>query len=188
MNTMKRVLATCVLGAAFACAATGCGGPQTGAGGNGGTGAETRQATAMIESKSGTNTSGMATFSTDGKGVTLKLDVTNAPPGEHAVHIHETPDCSAPDAMSAGEHWNPTNAPHGRPNGEPVHLGDIGNMKVGDDGSGRLDYTTDRWSIGTGQANDVVGRAIVIHVGPDDFTTQPSGGAGARIGCGVIKQ
>lgn len=189
MNTTKHVLAQCAIGAVIACAAAGCGGSQTAADGAGGTeGAETRQASAAIEAKSGTTTSGMAVFTADGKAVTLKLDITNAPPGEHAVHIHEQPDCSAPDATSAGEHWNPTSAPHGRPNGEPVHLGDIGNMKVGDDGRGSLTYTTDRWSIGTGQMNDVVGRSIIVHAGADDFTTQPAGAAGARIGCGIIKQ
>jgi Cu-Zn family superoxide dismutase len=185
MTTMKGFFA---LGAALGCAALGCGGHQTGTEGGGGAPAENRQATAVIEPKSGTSTSGAAMFTTDGKTVTLQLDVTGAPPGEHAVHIHEKPDCSADDATSAGDHWNPTNMAHGKPNGGPFHLGDIGNMKVGDDGKGSLTFRSEKWAIGTGQMNDVVNHAIVIHAGADDFTTQPSGASGARIGCGVIKR
>jgi Cu-Zn family superoxide dismutase len=145
-------------------------------------------AIATIEPKSGSTTTGTATFTAEGDKVEFRLDVTGAPPGEHAVHIHENADCSAPDAMSAGRHWNPTQAAHGRWGQPPYHLGDIGNMKVGDDGRGSMSFSTDRWTLATGAMDDVVGHAVVIHTLPDNFTTQPDGAAGIRIGCGVIRQ
>lgn len=192
MNTMNFLFVPCALAAALASATIGCGGPQTGGGGSGGTAATAtdgaKQASAVMEPKSGTTTSGTATFTTDGKAVTLMLEVANATRGEHAVHIHEKPDCSAPDAASAGEHWNPTNVAHGKPNGGPFHLGDIGNMKVGDDGRGSITHTTELWTIGTGDMNDVVGHSVIVHASADDFTSQPAGAAGGRISCGVIKR
>lgn len=185
MNTTKCFFAAC---ATLAIATIGCGGTQSGNGGAGGTTAEAKEASAVIEGKSGTSTTGGATFTSDGKNVTLKLEVTGAPAGEHAVHIHVNPDCSSPDAESAGDHWNPTHEAHGKFGTEPFHLGDIGNMTVGADGKGSISLTTDLWSIGTGQVNDVTSHSIVIHASPDDLASQPSGNAGTRIGCGVIKR
>lgn len=88
--------------------------------------------------------------------------------------------------MSAGGHWNPTNTAHGKWGDGEFHLGDIGNITVGKDGTGVIELTTDLWEIGTGSDRDVVGKAIILHAGADDFTSQPSGAAGARIGCGAI--
>jgi Cu-Zn family superoxide dismutase len=189
MNTTMLFFAPCVIVTALAVSA-GCTrrpdeGPETPPpGGEKGAVA----AVATIEPKSGSTVTGTATLTADGDKVTLKVDVTGAPPGEHAVHIHEKGDCSAPDAMSAGEHWNPTGASHGKWGQAPFHLGDIGNMKVGDDGRGSIEFGTDQWTLGTGAMDDVVGRSILIHAQPDDFTTQPAGAAGSRLGCGVIRQ
>ena len=111
-------------------------------------------------------------------------------PGSHAVHIHEHGDCSAPDAMSAGGHWNPTSKAHGKwgqADGE-FHLGDIGNIEVGADGKGIIEFVTDLWTIGGGGPNDVVGKSIIVHAMPDDYTSQPTGAAGERIGCGEIQR
>jgi Cu-Zn family superoxide dismutase len=144
-------------------------------------------AIARIESKSGSELVGTATFEGGAGEVALVLEVENAPPGPHAFHLHEVGDCSAPDGTSAGGHWNPTGADHGRWGAEPYHLGDIGNLEVGEDGRGSLTLMTDLWSIGTGTETDVVGRAVVVHAGVDDFMTQPTGAAGGRIGCGVIE-
>jgi Cu-Zn family superoxide dismutase len=97
-----------------------------------------------------------------------------------------TGDCSAADGSSAGGHWNPAMNNHGMP-GAASHLGDLGNFTVAADGTGTLEISNPAWTIGDGAATDVVGKAIIVHGAPDDFTTQPTGNAGARIGCGVIK-
>ncbi len=143
-----------------------------------------------IEAKSGAKLTGKAEFrQADGsKEVVAKIDVEGAPPGEHAVHIHETGDCSSPDGKSAGGHWNPTKEQHGQWGHDHFHLGDIGNMKVGDDGKGSITLKTDKWTIGGGGENDLIGKAVIVHEKVDDFTTQPTGNAGNRLGCAVIAE
>ena len=147
-----------------------------------------RRINVVLEGKSDSQLTGIAMFVQDKTGVTLQLNVENTPPGEHAVHIHETGDCSAPDASSAGGHWNPSMEDHGKWGETPHHMGDIGNVVVAADGMGELSLTTDKWSIGTGADNDILGHAIVVHADKDDFMTQPTGAAGGRIGCGVIAE
>ena len=141
-----------------------------------------------IEAKSGSKLKGTYDLKSEGKkGVKLTVKVEGAPEGDHAVHIHETPDCSDPDGKKAGGHWNPTTEAHGAWSAEHHHMGDVGNMKVGKDGKGEITLTTDKWTLGSGDAKtDVLGHAIVVHEKVDDFTTQPTGNAGNRIGCGVI--
>lgn len=144
-------------------------------------------ASAQLEPRSGNSTlSGQAEFKDSAEGVKLVLHVTGAPPGEHGAHIHETGDCSDPEAKSAGGHWNPAGHKHGAPPPSGVHLGDLGNLKVGEDGTGELELTSAAWKIGGGSAEDVIGKAVVIHGGPDDLVTDPAGNSGPRIGCGVI--
>ena len=145
-----------------------------------------KQAIATIGSTSGSSVTGMATFTQNGEQITLTIEIQGATPGLHAVHIHESGDCSAPDGTSAGGHWNPTGVAHGKWGVGEFHLGDLGNITVGEDGTGSFELTTDLWDIGTGSDVDVVGKGIVVHAGADDFTSQPSGAAGARIGCGAI--
>jgi Cu-Zn family superoxide dismutase len=146
-------------------------------------------AKADIESKSGSKLKGKATFTKNDKGeIVLRVEVSDAPGGEHAVHIHEKGDCSSPDGKSAGDHWNPTKMEHGKwgATGNHFHLGDIGNLSVGPDGKGTVTLETTKWTAGNGGVDDVVGHAIVVHGGVDDFKSQPAGNAGPRIGCGVI--
>ncbi len=145
-----------------------------------------KQATATIGSASGSDVTGTAVFKQSGDSITLTVEIQNAAAGVHAVHIHESGDCSAPDGKSAGGHWNPTDVPHGEWGEGEFHLGDIGNMTVGEDGTGKIELTTDQWEMGTGSIRDIVGKGIIVHAGADDFTSQPSGAAGARIGCGGI--
>ena len=145
-----------------------------------------KQAAATIGSASESSVTGMATFTQNGDQITLTIEIQNATPGLHAVHIHENGDCSAPDGTSAGGHWNPTGVAHGKWGVGEFHLGDIGNITVGEDGTGSIELTTDLWEIGTGSNVDVVGKGMIVHADADDFTSQPSGAAGARIGCGVI--
>jgi Cu-Zn family superoxide dismutase len=148
----------------------------------------TATATATMEPASGSNVTGQAKFTDEGNGrVRFELTVENISPGEHAVHLHEKGDCSAADASSAGGHWNPTMKPHGKRGDGPCHKGDVGNMTVGEDGKGTLDVTVDGWSIGGPDSTNVVGKAVIVHEKADDFTTQPTGNAGGRLSCGVIK-
>ena len=145
-----------------------------------------QQAIAIIGPASGSNLTGTATFTQNGETITLMVEIQNVSPGLHAVHIHEKGDCSAPDGTSAGGHWNPTNVAHGKWGVGEFHLGDIGNITVGEDGTGKIELTTNLWEMGTGSDLDIVGTGIIVHAGADDFTSQPSGAAGARIGCGAI--
>lgn len=144
-----------------------------------------KTASAGLESRSASTVTGTADFKYTDGGVTLTLSVAGASPGIHGVHLHVTGDCSDPAAMSAQGHWNPDMAMHGFPEGAH-HLGDCGNVEVGADGTGVLEFTA-AWAIGTGAVNDVVGHSIIVHAAPDDGTTQmPPGNAGARQACGVI--
>ena len=145
-----------------------------------------KQANAVIGSSNDSGVSGEAIFTQNDDQITLRIGIQGATPGLHGVHIHEKGDCSAPDGTSAGGHWNPTGVAHGKWGEGEFHLGDIGNMMVEEDGTGSISLTTDLWEIGTGSDIDVVGKGIIVHAGADDFTSQPSGAAGSRIGCGVI--
>jgi Cu-Zn family superoxide dismutase len=146
-----------------------------------------KKAIAKIEAKSGSTVSGTVTFTEKDGIVTMKAALAGLSEGNHAIHIHAIGDCSAPDGKSAGGHWNPTNENHGKWMEAPFHIGDIGNLVVGADGTGTIERETNLWSIGGKEANkNVVGHAIIIHEGPDDFSSQPSGAAGPRVGCGEI--
>ncbi len=106
----------------------------------------------------------------------------------HAIHLHEKADCSADDATSTGGHWNPTSEPHGKWGAsEGYHKGDIGNFEADEKGNGTITFSTDQWCIGCGDPNkDIVGKAVIVHEGTDDFTTQPTGAAGGRVTCGAV--
>lgn len=119
--------------------------------------------------------------------VTMKATVKGLAEGSHAIHIHENADCSSMKA--AGGHWNPTDEPHGKWGAEEgFHKGDIGNFEVNADGVGTISITTDQWCIGCDDANkNVIGHSIIVHEGVDDFVSQPSGAAGARMACGTIE-
>ena len=143
-------------------------------------------ATALIEPRSGNTTlHGSALFMEDETGqITLTVELTGAPAGEHGLHLHQVADCSADNASSAGPHWNPEGHMHGEPDAES-HLGDLGNIKVGEDGTGKLVISKAGWTAGDGSERDVKGRAIVVHASFDDFS-DPAGNSGGRIGCGEI--
>lgn len=148
---------------------------------------ESQTAAAEIEPESGSGLHGTATFVQSGDEVTLTIEIENATPGVHAVHLHEFGDCSEADASSAGGHWNPQNEQHGHlGKTAQAHMGDIGNLEVDDSGKGRLVFTTTKWTIGGPAETDVVGKSIVVHAKADDFVSQPAGDAGDRVGCGVI--
>ncbi|MEO7982809.1 MAG: superoxide dismutase family protein, partial [Bacteroidota bacterium] len=136
-----------------------------------------------------TTVNGTARFETtkDGKiKMTLELTVTAKANKMVAVHLHEHGDCSDNGNASHG-HWNPTNAQHGKWGSSSFHSGDIGNVKLDAKGKGTLTITTDLWTLGGKADKNILGRAMIVHGGTDDYTTQPSGNAGSRIGCGVIQ-
>jgi len=143
------------------------------------------KATATIEGRSGSKLTGTAEFMLHGGELMITVNVKGAPPGVHAVHIHEKGDCSAPDATSAGGHFNPGGHQHGAPDAKEHHAGDLGNMTVAADGSGSVMVHSDQLTLEG--PNSVIGHAIIVHEKSDDFVTQPTGNAGGRIGCGVIK-
>jgi len=146
-----------------------------------------KKAIAWLNPRSGSDMGGSAIFIRDPDGgISLHVSLEQAPPGVHAVHIHEFGDCTADDGSSAGGHWNPSGEDHGQWGTAPHHLGDIGNVEVGEDGAGSLELVTDRWTMGGGADNDILGKGMIVHAVQDDFTTQPTGAAGGRIGCGVI--
>jgi Cu-Zn family superoxide dismutase len=130
---------------------------------------------------------GSASFTAvDGGNLAAHVEVQNATPGQHGVHIHEKGDCSDPKAASAGGHYNPNDgAHHGGPSTPVRHGGDLGNITVGPDGKGTLDVVVGDLSLDSG-ANGIVGRSIVVHEKTDDLQSDPAGNSGGRFGCGVI--
>ena len=131
---------------------------------------------------------GTVSYREDANGVTVSVEVAGLEPGTHAVHLHETGDCSAEDFTSAGGHWNPTGAQHGRDNPQGAHLGDLANMTVDEDGSGSSNFLVTGATIGEGPRgmSDADGTALVIHAGADDYKTDPAGDAGDRVACAVV--
>ncbi|WP_437723973.1 superoxide dismutase family protein [Sorangium sp. So ce861] len=140
-----------------------------------------------IEARSKSKLKGSATFTEVEGGVKVAVQVSGAPKGKIAVHVHETGDCSAPDAKSAGAHYNPENHQHGLPDAAARHLGDLGNIEVKADGNGTHEIVAKGANLKQGAPNSFLGRAIIVHEKQDDGS-QPSGNAGGRIGCGVIGQ
>ena len=132
---------------------------------------------------------GTAKFETtaDGK-VKMTIDITVALLANKnlAVHLHEHGDCGDNGKASHG-HWNPTNSAHGKWGSAAFHLGDIGNIKLDAKGKGTITVTTDLWTLGGTAGKNILGKAIIVHSGVDDYTTQPTGNAGGKIGCGLIQ-
>ncbi len=134
-----------------------------------------------------TTLSGTAEFSQQNGKVKLVLNVTCLKLANKsvAVHLHEMGDCGDMGKMAHG-HWNPTNQQHGKWGSGSFHLGDIGNITLDAAGKGMLEMETDLWTIGGDEKSNILNRSVIVHGGVDDFTTQPTGNAGSRIGCGVI--
>jgi Cu-Zn family superoxide dismutase len=140
-----------------------------------------------IEAKSGSKLTGTVKFSEQADGVQVVIQVANLTAGARATHVHETGDCSAPDAKSAGGHFNPDNHPHALPTKDPRHLGDLGNIDVAKDGTGSLEIVVPGANLKDGDPHSFLGRALIVHEKKDDGG-QPTGNAGGRIGCAVIKK
>lgn len=145
-------------------------------------------ATAKLESKSNSKVWGSVSFRESGGKVTVRADVRGLPPGgQYGFHVHEKGDCGAPDAMSAGGHFNPAGKPHGHPDKSPErHAGDMPNLRADGEGNATYSFETSLLTVTPGPTS-VVGRAVVVHASPDDYASQPAGNAGARIACGLIR-
>ncbi len=144
-------------------------------------------ASVQLAPTQGQTASGTLSLAAEGDSVHLTGSLQGLRPNsEFGFHIHEKGDCSAPDASSAGAHFNPTNAQHGNPQGESHHAGDMLNAKSDAQGSAQVDAVAKGVSLDSGAPNGVRGKAIVLHEKADDYASQPAGNSGARIACGVI--
>jgi Cu-Zn family superoxide dismutase len=145
-------------------------------------------ATAVAEMKptAGNAVAGTVRFEQSAGKVIVTASITGLKPNsEHGFHVHEKGDCSAPDATSAGGHFNPAGKAHGHHGKAERHAGDMPNLRADASGAARVMWESDLLSVGSGAAN-VVGRSVVIHRDPDDYASQPAGNSGPRLSCGVI--
>jgi len=144
-------------------------------------------AVANLEPTKGNDAKGMVTFTQDGDEVRVRVNVTGLKPGAvHGFHVHEKGDCSSGDGMSTGGHFNPMGKPHG-PQSADHHAGDMPSLTADAYGNANTSFELHGVSIGSGPA-DLVGRGLIVHRDPDDYKTQPTGNAGPRIACAVIRK
>lgn len=143
-----------------------------------------KKAYAVVDPTEGHDTVGAVTFTATSDGVRVIADIGGLKPGKHGFHVHEHGDCSAPDASSAGGHFNPTNKKHGGPDSAERHVGDLGNIEA--NASGFAHYDRIDKVISLDGPNSIVGKSVVIHADEDDLKTDPSGNSGKRIACGQI--
>jgi len=144
-------------------------------------------AVANLEPTKGNDAKGTVTFTQDGDEVRVRVNVTGLKPGAvHGFHVHEKGDCSSGDGMSTGGHFNPMGKPHG-PQSADHHAGDMPSLTADAYGNANTSFELHGVSIGSG-ATDLVGKGLIVHRDPDDYKTQPTGNAGPRIACGVIRR
>jgi Cu-Zn family superoxide dismutase len=171
---MKRQLLVATIAAAAAIGAAGLQSTAWGAD-------ESTKAIAVLSSASGSKVTGTVTFTKSGDGVKVVAEVSGLTPGKHGFHVHEFGDCSAPDATSAGGHFNPTGDPHAGHDADKRHMGDLGNLEADASGKARVDLTDKKMKL-----DAIIGKAVIVHEKADDLKTQPTGDAGGRVACGVI--
>lgn len=151
-----------------------------------GSGGGDRAVEAVLKPTQGSSAQGSVQFRQDGDAVVVTAKVTGLTPGAHGFHIHEKGDCSAPDATSAGGHFNPGAKPHGHPDHGDHHAGDMPMLVADASGTASLTARLPGVSVGGDAASSILGRGVIVHAAPDDFKTQPTGNSGARVACGVI--
>ncbi len=144
-------------------------------------------AVAQVAPTQGNTVTGSLALASSSEGVRISGAIQGLKPNaEFGFHVHEKGDCSAPDGSSAGGHFNPTQAQHGNPTGSTHHAGDMVNIKSNAEGVAQVDTTAAGTTLNGDPGTDLIGKAVVVHEGPDDYTTQPSGNSGKRVACGVI--
>jgi len=139
-----------------------------------------------LQPTAGNTVSGWISFAPMADHVHVTAEVKGLAPGKHGFHVHEKGDCSSGDGKSAGGHFNPAGAPHAGPDAEKRHAGDLGNLEA--DGAGIAKHDRMDRVLRLSGEDSILGRAVIVHAGEDDFTTQPTGAAGARVACGVIAE
>lgn len=139
---------------------------------------------AVLSPKSGSSVKGIVTFIKVSDGIKVIAEIEGLTPGQHGFHIHEFGDCSDPEGKSAGEHFNPEKMPHSGHDSEKRHVGDFGNILA--DNSGKAKFELIDKKISFEGTNSIIGKSVIVHVNPDDLTTQPSGNSGKRLACGLI--
>jgi Cu-Zn family superoxide dismutase len=143
------------------------------------------EAVANMNATQGNTAHGTVTFTMSENGMRVVAHFEDVPPGEHGFHIHEVGDCSAPDASSAGGHFNPTGMPHGGPSDQQRHIGDLGNISADSAGVAHKEFVDSLLTFEG--ANSILGKGLILHADADDLTSQPTGAAGGRLSCGVIE-
>ena len=172
---MKNVRSAGVLSLIAAAALVGCAGYSSGP-----------TASATLEPTRGSTTTGTVKFVQAGDVVKVSGEIRGLKAGaEHGFHIHEKGDCSSGDGMSAGGHFNPGGKPHGNHGGAEHHTGDLPSLKADAGGVAKISFESRSIRVGS-TANDIVGKGLIVHRDPDDYTTQPTGNAGPRLACAVI--
>lgn len=151
-------------------------------------GGQEYRATAALEATTGNATKGSVTFVQRGDKVFVTADVRGLKPGvEHGFHVHEKGDCSSGDGMSAGGHFNPDGVEHGHGQpGNTGHAGDMPNLKADAGGNAKTSFEMGKMTVAGGKFS-IVGKGLIVHRDPDDYQTQPTGNAGPRLACSVIK-
>jgi Cu-Zn family superoxide dismutase len=150
---------------------------------------EMPNAQAMLDAKSGSTVTGTATLNRRAGGVLLVVDVNGLPPNHiNGFHVHEKGDCSAPDAISAGGHFNPDHVEHGNPRIDSAvhHFGDLPALQSNAQGHAHAEVSLPAASLNVSSAYNLLGRSLVIHRDLDDYVSQPAGNSGPRVACGVI--
>jgi len=143
-------------------------------------------ASAQLQATRGSSAGGEVRFVQHGDQVRVSGEVRGLKPhAEHGFHVHEKGDCSSGDGLSTGGHFNPMGKKHGAHGGGEHHVGDLPSLKADAYGVARFSFESDSIAVGSG-SNDVVGRGLIVHRDPDDYTTQPTGNAGPRLACAVI--
>ena len=143
-------------------------------------------ASATLQPASGSQVRGKVTFTQIAENrVRVTGEISGHTPGPKGFHLHEKGDCSAPDAMSAGPHFNPLKKTHGATT-TTGHAGDMGNLTFNASGGVTIDMVIDGVSVSRDAPNGIIGRGVVVHAQPDDLKSDPAGNAGARVACGVI--
>jgi Cu-Zn family superoxide dismutase len=143
---------------------------------------QNQSATAALTPTQDSDVKGTVTFSKSRDGIQVEATLMGLGEGMHGFHIHETGDCSAPDASSAGGHFNPAGNEHGARTDSERHMGDMGNIEADAEGNATVNFTDSVITF-----DQIMGKAVILHSGEDDLTSQPSGAAGNRMACGVIE-
>ena len=193
-NFVKFFSATCIAAAGSLVMASCNNSTSAGAGntqGDSTTAKEKKYAEAVISPTfSDTAVNGTIEFEQEDNGkvkMELQLTIPSKANKSVAVHIHEHGDCGDTGKNAHG-HWNPTGSNHGKWGSGSFHSGDIGNVTLDSEGKGKMELETDLWSIGGDEKKNILNRSIIVHGGEDDYTSQPAGNSGTRIGCGLITE